>query len=189
MQVNPVESSVKKTTEEEHLIIAARKNASHFAPLYERYHEPIFRFVYQRLNDKSDAFDITQQVFLKALSNISNYENRGLPFSSWLYRIATNEMNSFFKKNSSKRTVNIETPCLNIIMEDMQYNYERDAMELLLMDVIAGLPDEELLLIEMRFFEKRPFKEIAEILNLTENNAKVKTYRLLEKMKTLLTKK
>jgi len=44
-------------------------------------------------------------------------------------------------------------------------------------------------LIELRFFEKRPFKEIAEILNLTETNAKVKLYRILERVKKTLTKK
>ena len=45
------------------------------------------------------------------------------------------------------------------------------------------------MLFELRFFEKRPFKEIAEILNLTETNAKVKLYRILERVKKTLTKK
>jgi RNA polymerase sigma-70 factor (ECF subfamily) len=56
-------------------------------------------------------------------------------------------------------------------------------------DVIAELNEDDLQLVEMRFFEKRPFKEIAEILNITENNAKVKLYRILDKMKTAILKK
>ena len=57
-----------------------------------------------------------------------------------------------------------------------------------LMTVIKNLPEDDVQLIELRFFEKRPFKEIAEILNLTETNAKVKLYRILEKVKKTLTK-
>ena len=56
------------------------------------------------------------------------------------------------------------------------------------MNVIKELPEDELQLIELRFFEKRAFKEIAEILNLTETNAKVKLYRILERVKKTLTK-
>jgi len=48
------------------------------------------------------------------------------------------------------------------------------------------LEDQEMELIELRFFEKRPFKEIGEILDITENNAKVRTYRILDKLKSLL---
>jgi RNA polymerase sigma-70 factor (ECF subfamily) len=58
----------------------------------------------------------------------------------------------------------------------------------ILMTVIKNLPEDDLQLIELRFFEKRQFKEIAEILNLTETNAKVKLYRILEKVKKTLTK-
>jgi RNA polymerase sigma-70 factor (ECF subfamily) len=50
------------------------------------------------------------------------------------------------------------------------------------------LKEKDMEIIEMRFFEERPFKEIAEILNITESNAKVKTYRILEKMKKLMKK-
>ena len=45
------------------------------------------------------------------------------------------------------------------------------------------LKPDELTLIELRFFEQRPFKEIAEILDITESNAKVKTYRILERLR------
>lgn len=59
----------------------------------------------------------------------------------------------------------------------------------ILMTVIKDLPEDDLQLVEMRFFEKRPFKEIAEILDITETNAKVKLYRILERVKKTLTKK
>jgi RNA polymerase sigma-70 factor (ECF subfamily) len=56
--------------------------------------------------------------------------------------------------------------------------------------VIKQLPEDDLQMVEMRFFEKRAFKEIAEILNITENNAKVRMYRILERLKkTIVTRK
>ncbi|MGB1032673.1 MAG: RNA polymerase sigma factor, partial [Flavobacteriales bacterium] len=55
----------------------------------------------------------------------------------------------------------------------------------LLAKKLTQLSSADFLLIEMRFFEKRPFKEIAEILEITENNAKVKTYRALDRLKSL----
>jgi RNA polymerase sigma-70 factor (ECF subfamily) len=55
--------------------------------------------------------------------------------------------------------------------------------------ILEKLEPDELYVIELRFFEARPFKEIADIIGITENNAKVRTYRILEKMKKLFLQK
>ena len=78
-------------------------------------------------------------------------------------------------------------------MQEIEVEYE-DKMELevnieVLKDVIQDLKPPEVLLLELRFFEKRPFKEVADIMDITENNAKVKIYRLLQKMKKKFIKK
>ena len=57
------------------------------------------------------------------------------------------------------------------------------------MKVLHDLPEDDLQLVEMRYFEKRAFKEIAEILEITENNAKVKVYRVLERLKKMILNK
>jgi RNA polymerase sigma-70 factor (ECF subfamily) len=59
----------------------------------------------------------------------------------------------------------------------------------LLLHALSALKKHELNLIELRFFEKRSFKEIGELQNITENNAKVKTFRALEKLRTLFKNK
>ena len=173
---------------EEEQITAAKADPALFEPLYNKYYEPIFRFVYQRLNDKDTAFDITSQVFLKAMSNLQRYAFKGLPFSSWLYRIAQNELTQLFRDNKSKRTVNVETPGLFKIVDEMEEQWMDDYEEGLA-KCLAQLPEGELQLIEMRYFEHRHFKEIGEILGITENNAKVKLYRLLEKLKKQITQR
>ena len=100
----------KKTLNEEEAIRDAMKDPEAFRSLYEIYFKKILLFVLHRVNDKELSADITQQVFLNALSNISRYQFRGLPFSSWLYRIAVNQCNDFFRKNKKMRTVVLEDP-------------------------------------------------------------------------------
>jgi RNA polymerase sigma-70 factor (ECF subfamily) len=167
---------------EQTLVEAAKKDAAKFGVLYDKYYEQIFRFIYQRLDDKEQAFDSTQQVFVKALEKLAKYEFKGVPFSSWLYRIASNEVVDVFRAQKAQRTVNIDSVSVYGIIDELQET-KIDEYHDKIVGIIANLPEDELQLIEMRFFEKRAFKEIAEILEITENNAKVKTYRILEKLK------
>lgn len=183
MQVeSPYHISIKEQTEENVWIEAAKKDFQKFAPLYDKYYEAIFRFIYKRLADEELAFDITSQVFLKAMERLNQYNHKGVPFSSWLYRIARNEVYDSLKNNKAERNLNIDSVQVYNIIDEL----EADSLELnykKMIKAIGELPEDELQLIEMRFFEKRAFKEIGEILEITENNAKVKLYRILEKLK------
>lgn len=165
------------------IIEAAKKDPSRFAALYEKYFGQIFRYLYQRLDDKDQAFDCAQQVFLKAMDKLQAYEFRGVPFSSWLYRIASTELHNLFRQQKARHVVNIDTVQLQSMMEEMQESKVDQYHDKIVALIAEKLDEAELQLIEMRFFEKRAFKEIAEILAITENNAKVKTYRVLEKLK------
>jgi RNA polymerase sigma-70 factor (ECF subfamily) len=182
LQTSKYHVTTSDLSNEQTLVEAAKKDAAKFATLYDKYYEQIFRFIYQRLDDKEQAFDSTQQVFVKALEKLSKYEFKGVPFSSWLYRIASNEVVDVFRAQKAQRTVNIDSVSVYGIIEEIQEN-KIDEYHDKIVGIIANLPEDELQLIEMRFFEKRAFKEIAEILDITENNAKVKTYRILEKLK------
>lgn len=168
-------------------IQAAQADSRLFETLYKRYHEPIFRFIYQRVSDKEDAFDITSQVFLKALTNLAKYQYRAVPFSSWLFRIAFSEINQAFRNNKFGHTVNVDAPAARRLAgeveEDLVENYEKWIPLLL-----NKLDEDDVHMIEMRFFENRSFKEIGEILGITENNAKVRGHRALEKLRTVYKK-
>lgn len=168
---------------EQAIVEAAKKDPRSFAVLYDKYYEQIFRFIYQRVDDKEGAFDGTQQVFMKALANLYKYEFRGVPFASWLYRIASSEVNNLYRTQKAQRTVNIDSVGVFGIMEEIQESKIDQYHDRIVAIIAEQLQEDELQLIEMRFFEKRSFKEIGEILNITENNAKVKTYRVLDKLK------
>lgn len=175
--------------QEEQLIIeAAKSNPDHFAPLYDKYYKQIFGYLYQRMDDKETAFDLTAQVFLKALSNLNRYEFKGVPFASWLYRIAHSELMQLFRDQKNKRAINADIGDLRFICEEVEEFYLEEYIPVL-KKAISELESDDLQMVEMRFFEKRPFKEIGEILNITENNAKVRMYRILERLKKAITSK
>ena len=185
---SPYHVTKEQLAVEERQILVAKKDRSKFAPLYDKYYEQIFRFIYQRLSDKDVAADLCSQVFLKAMLNMPKYELRGLPFSSWLYRIAKNELNLHFRSQKSDRTINVETNSLRDIAVEVEEK-DNDMEVRKMLEALQELSTKEVELIEMRFFEKRSFKEIGEILGISENNSKVRMYRTLDKMRKILTKK
>jgi RNA polymerase sigma-70 factor (ECF subfamily) len=183
MAVNPVYHQTKSCLQQElDWILEAKKDPERFGPLYKKYHEQIFRYVHQRMDDNELAFDVTSQVFIKALSNLHKYEYRGVPFSSWLYRIAKSELYQAFRDRKARRTVNVESMHLFEMIEDFD---EDDTIrnKQKLVKCLAMLNERDLQLIEMRYFEKRSFKEIGEILEITENNAKVRAFRALDRLR------
>ncbi len=177
------------TLTEEEIIRKAAENPGAFKPLYESYFKKIFLFVFHRVGDKEQSADITQQVFLNALSNIKKYQFRGLPFSSWLFRIAVNQCNDFFRRNKKTRMVVLEDPHIRGLYDDLTADQSWDEWERKLPQVLEQLSEDDLQLIELRYFEQRPFKEVSEIMGLTESNTKVRTYRILGRMKKIFLQK
>lgn len=183
MSVNPLyHHTPVKLEEERQLIAKAKKSPEAFGPLYRKYHEQIFRYIYQRLDDEHLAFDLTSQVFVKALSNLHKFEFRGVPMASWLYRIAKSELYQAFRDKKATRTVNLESTHLNQMVEEIEEEPGGEARQDLFR-FLKTLSESDLQLIEMRYFEKRSYREMGEILEITENNAKVKCFRALEKLK------
>ncbi|MFK7773921.1 MAG: RNA polymerase sigma factor, partial [Saprospiraceae bacterium] len=167
---------------------AAQQNPAHFRPLYARYFEQIFRFVFKRTADENLANDVCSQVFLKAMQKIGTYEYKGVPFSAWLYRIASNEVAQHFRNTQKNRVVTVEDHTFSDLIDEVNEEGDFEKTRQKMLQALQQLKETDMVMIEMRFFEERPFKEIADILNITESNAKVKTYRILEKMKKLMKK-
>ena len=188
MAVNPMyHQSNTHIQEEMILILEAKKDPKRFGPLYTKYHEQIFRYIYQRMDDEDLAFDVTSQVFIKAMKNLHKYEYRGVPFSSWLYRIAKSELYQAFRDRKARKTVSVESMHLFEMIEEMEED-DSSGNKKKLFRCLSLLKDDDLQLIEMRYFEKRSYREIGEIIEITENNAKVRTFRALERLKKLFMK-
>ena len=169
---------------ESEIVALAKKDKSYFGVLYDNYFEQIFRFSFKRLGGMEDvAGDVTQQVFIKAMANLNRYEDRGLPFSSWLYRIAQNEVSMFFRKQKKNYTVPVdENRIQDLASEANLSSYMSMDDQAQLVEILNELEDDHMDLIELRFFQEMSFKEIAAIYGITEANAKMRTYRILERL-------
>lgn len=174
------------------LVQKAQKDPALFAPLYNKHFKPIYLFLFRRISDEDVAADLTALVFSKALYNLHKYSYRGLPFSAWLYRIALNEIQAYYRQSKKERIVSFSSEALTMLSQDIQEEeamLQQEQQEQQLLSSLENLTEEEMVYIELRFFEGRSFKEIAAIQQVTENNAKVKTYRIIERLRKILIRK
>jgi RNA polymerase sigma-70 factor (ECF subfamily) len=83
---------------ERELLEQIRSDPKAFGVVFDHYYQPIFGYVFRRVADYDFARDITAETFLKAFLKIQSFRWKGISISSWLYRIATNEINQFFRR-------------------------------------------------------------------------------------------
>lgn len=183
------QSKIQIKTEEEE-IKRAIADPKHFDVLYNRYFLDIYKYVLIRVADKNIADDVVSRVFIKAMQKLHKFQFRGLPFSAWLYRVAYNELTDSFRRKKVERVVSVPVEDFNHIMHENNIDeiLEKEELLNLITKVVKLLSEKQIELIEMRFFEQRSFKEMAEILNITEANAKVSTHRAINKIKQLMEK-
>jgi RNA polymerase sigma-70 factor (ECF subfamily) len=176
------------------LIEKAKINPEEFKPLYEAYYNLIFGYVFKRVLDEYDAAEITSDVFTKALLNIKKYKSKGYPFGAWLYSIARNEVINFIRKNKKEKIIKVSDEefmfLLNNTAEKSNKNeFEKEKNLNRVLKSLSYLNDDELELIELRFFENLSFDEIGKILKIKEATARVKCHRIILKLKKLINKK
>jgi RNA polymerase sigma-70 factor (ECF subfamily) len=160
-----------------------KTDPSCFEPLYKRYYPYVLKFIYKRMENLEDARDVAAIVFTKALQNIGKYKSQGHPFSAWLLRIAFNEINQFYRDSGKMRTVSLDHSSARNLADENKLPWNENLA--VLSKAIQYLDQEDVYLVELRYFEERPFSELAAILGITENNAKVKTYRMLDRLKQI----
>lgn len=167
--------------DEQAIIEEAKKDVQAFEPLYNKYFDSVFRFVSRKTKDTEEAADLTSRVFWLAMNNIDTYEFRGIPFGAWLYRIALNETNKYFKK----RKVQFLTLELDKVDQVMVCGevHDRDEKLEVVKKLIADLSYTEIRTLELKFFENKRFSEIAFILEESESAVKMRLYRSLDKLK------
>jgi len=160
----------------------SKKEPKSFGELYEKYFDRIFSFIYRQTDDEDLTADLSSQTFLTALKNVERYEFRGVPFSAWLYKIASNEVNKHYRKKKRTQIFSIEETRVRELMDQANEGYDEEVIQRL-MDYLKELPTDMLHVLQLRFFEDKDFKEIAFILDITESGAKMRAYRALDRLR------
>ncbi|KKU14920.1 hypothetical protein A3A20_00130 [Candidatus Wolfebacteria bacterium RIFCSPLOWO2_01_FULL_45_19] len=164
---------------------AIRGESSAFGQLYDHYMPMIYRFVLLKVGRREEAEDLTHQVFLSALQNISGYKHLGHPFSSWLYKIARNSIidNARTKKETIPLyDLDMEPHIEPAIEKTLDLNKEFNSA----MKAIGQLNEEQQNVVIMKFIEGFSHKEIAEALDKNEGAIRTIQHRAIIKLKKLL---
>jgi RNA polymerase sigma-70 factor, ECF subfamily len=186
------------TQEEEQLIVKeAKTNNESFVKLYDYYYPKILGYCFRRTLDLNLSKDLTSETFLKAFIGIGKYQWRGIPFSSWLFRIASNEMNMLDrkKKYSPDSLTSLKESGVFEIADETSLIEEKNELEKQLQQSkdFINIQQKLLLLpikyqeaIALKYFEEKSIKEVAEILEKKEGTIKSLLSRGIEKLKYLV---
>jgi RNA polymerase sigma-70 factor (ECF subfamily) len=180
--------------QEKRLVRQAQKHPDAFAELYDVYYPKIFGYILRRTANLEAAQDITSETFFKALKKLWQFRWRNISFSSWLYKIATNEVNQYFRKAEYKKSTSLEKlqeqgfepvsphdPENELMEAQEELKQHQDFLEI--QEKIARLPARYQEVITLRFFEQKQITEIAEILGKKEGTIKSLLHRALEKLR------
>jgi RNA polymerase sigma-70 factor (ECF subfamily) len=159
-----------------------------FGILYERYVSRIYNYVYYRTGNHHDAEDLTARVFFRAIRSISTYEDRGLPISAWLYRIAHNLVANWHRDKSRRPEI--------LLDDGISFYPQTEHPEITLMQVeeherlfqmIRNLPAERQQLLILKFVDHLSNAEIGQIMGRTEGAIKSLYHRTLLSLRDHLT--
>lgn len=165
---------------------AVRGKASAFGLLYDHYQPKIYRFVLIKVGRREDAEDLTHQVFINAWQNISNYKDLGFPFSSWLYRIARNQVIDRYRTKKPEISLeevdeeNFAALGINEKSIDDKIQIER------VMKALKELKEDYRDVLIMRFVEDLSVREAAFAVGKSEGAVKLMQHRAIKELQRLL---
>ncbi len=146
-------------------------NQQAFTRLYDEHFDKVYRYMRFRVSNQAEAEDLTQEVFLKALQAIGSYKWRDVPFASWLFRIAHNQVIDHFRKQSKQKKAPLEEAAA-VSMEDPVAMAEQKSEIEELTSAVKELPSAQQEVISLRFIAGLPIAEVARTLGKSEGTVK-----------------
>lgn len=175
--------------EERALILRAKEDGEAFGALYQRYVDRIYNYVYYRVGNHADAEDLTSRVFFRALQHIGRYQDQGVPFSAWLYRIARNMVANWHRDNSRRQFLSLDDVAQWRFSEEgpeltVQFAENKEALLL----ALRRLPADRQEMLILKFVDRLPNAEIGRIMGRSEGAVKSLYHRTLLSLRDELPK-
>jgi len=159
-------------------------NVSAYASLVAKHKNLVFSIVLKIVNNREDAEEISQDVFLKAYQSLNTFERKS-KFSTWLYRIAYNAAISKTRKKKVEMIAIEETVISNYSTDEIGRNInelDENDRQLILEKVLKRLPDEDNLLITLFYKNENSIEDISDITGLSVSNVKVRLHRIRKRL-------
>ncbi|HEY0896876.1 MAG TPA: sigma-70 family RNA polymerase sigma factor [Sphingobacteriaceae bacterium] len=196
MEVNPNFSANAKNDFQ--LVERAKEGDQRaYAELMQRYKDSIYFMTLKMINNKEDAMDLTVETFGKAFENLERYKP-DFAFSTWLFRIATNNSIDFIRKKrlsvismdsmvddeGDDRPLQIKSDTLNPEESSIKKQQSRE-----LKDIVDKLPARYKTLIVLRYFDELSYEEIAQQLDLPLGTVKAQLFRARDLLSNVLNRR
>jgi RNA polymerase sigma factor (sigma-70 family) len=159
-----------------------------YKKLMRKYHDAIFSFIFRMIRNREQVEDLTQEAFIKAFGSLGKF-NEEYAFSTWLYKIATNNCIDYIRKRklqvySIDKPIDSKDSDIPFELPDESYEADQgiisDQRAVLLNQAIAKLPEKYRKVIQLRHVEERSYEEIAEKLKLPIGTVKAHIFRARE---------
>jgi RNA polymerase sigma-70 factor (ECF subfamily) len=170
--------------------LAQEGDQNAFAELMKRYNRSLYHVILKMVRNVDDAEDLTIEAFAKAFKNLDKFK-QDYTFSTWLFKIATNNCIDFMRKKKNNETFSInnlynstENENFDLDIADENANPQENAIRSqkaeLMQKLVARLPSKYRKLVSMRYFEERAYQEIAEELEIPIGTVKAQLHRARE---------
>jgi RNA polymerase sigma-70 factor, ECF subfamily len=180
--------------EEKEFLDSIQQNPQQFGKVYDLYYKKIFGYAFRRTGNYHTARDVCAETFLKAFLHIKDFKWQNIPISAWLYKIATNEINQYFRRKkyepeALKRIQNFNWEKATTIDEgkniiESQLKANDDFLQVQKHLKTLDIKYQEV--IALRFFEDKTIPEISVVLDKPEGTIKSLLSRGLEKLRTMM---
>ena len=154
--------------------------------LYAFYFPRVYRYVSGRVRSTEDAEDVTEEIFLRVIANLSRFKWRGLPFGAWVFRIARNEVTSHARRQKRRGLPAELSEALPDTTQDHVAAYEFSTTLDVVREAAAKLPNAQRDVIALRFGAGLSVAETANTLGKTENNVKVLQHKAIARLQGMV---
>ncbi len=186
-----IKPKISKNTEEDRVLVANAKKGDNkaFESLLKKYRKSVYYMLLKMVKNADDAEDLTQEAFAKAFNSIEKFDSK-YAFSTWLFRIATNNCIDFIRKKRVQ-TVSIDQPVEGDDGSNMRFDVkdenpdpnqkvQKKQRQHYLNMAIARLPEKYRVLVELRYFKELSYEEVAQELQIPLGTVKAQLFRARE---------
>ncbi|MDP6457645.1 MAG: sigma-70 family RNA polymerase sigma factor [Candidatus Marinimicrobia bacterium] len=153
-----------------------------FDELVKRHYQTTYQFFSRMLKDPMEADDLCQETYIRVYKGLNGFRMQS-EFTTWLYRISANVANNYFRK---RRVRNIFTSGEHIEEVSADPAQEDRKLDECTWHAIRNLPKKQRMVLMLRIFQELPFKEVAAIMDISENSAKVNYHYAINNLKKRL---
>lgn len=166
---------------------AQKGDLSAIREIYLEHHNQVYRFIWSRVHDPTQADDLTGEVFLRMVASLPKYQDRTLPFRAWLYRIARNLVIDNYRWNQNREYVPLESVAEDLVggespekITELALAFER------VQQALENLAPDQREVVELRFLAGLSLKEVALAVDKTVSAVKSLQHRGLSSLRTNL---